>query len=200
MKPDGIMPLFPRVVSTSFYPESFDEELKYLRSLEYSSNGDMSPLQSMDTFVLDKPPMKKIRRFIESKIKKHVMKIFESKQDLKITQSWVNKLTTNRFHSGHIHPNSYLSGVWYPVIDPSHPPIQFIDHSNFQMQLSGETSTELNSMVMSLTLEPGQLIVFPSNMFHRVLPNGTNSERISLSFNTWASGPLGEIENLTYAS
>ena len=49
-----------------------------------------------------------------------------------------------------------------------------------------------------LPMKCGELILFPSNLTHSVPTNESDEERISLSFNTWSAGSLGDIDNLTY--
>ena len=81
--------------------------------------------QSEDTFVLDKPELANIRAFIEAKLHKFVTEIMASTDKLVITQSWLNKNKKGESHHEHVHPNSMVSGVWYPQIHEQLPPIQF---------------------------------------------------------------------------
>ena len=55
-----------------------------------------------------------------------------------------------------------------------------------------------NSHNFSLAMNKGELILFPSNLQHSVPYNQSDEERISLSFNTWSKGSLGNIDSLTY--
>ena len=49
-----------------------------------------------------------------------------------------------------------------------------------------------------LPMKAGELILFTSNLPHAVPHNPYDEERISLSFNTWAKGNMGDITSLTY--
>ena len=49
-----------------------------------------------------------------------------------------------------------------------------------------------------LPMKRGELILFPSNLSHSVPINQSDEERISLSFNTWPKGNMGDIKSLTY--
>ena len=49
-----------------------------------------------------------------------------------------------------------------------------------------------------LPMKRGELILFPSNLTHSVPVNNTEEERISLSFNSWPKGNMGDIKSLTY--
>ena len=121
---DELLSLFPTPVLIAQYPLPYEKELEYIRELpcrRENKGGDAGNVihynrQSEDTFVLDKPELSNIKAFIESKIHKFVTEIFSSKDQLIITQSWINKSGKGESHHEHVHPNSMVSGVWYPVI------------------------------------------------------------------------------------
>jgi uncharacterized protein (TIGR02466 family) len=206
MAQDELLSLFPIPVLISQYPLSFDEELEFIRDLSCrreNKGGDLGNVihynrQSEDTFVLDKPELSNIRAFIESKIHKFVTEIMSSKDQLVITQSWVNKSGKGESHHEHVHPNSMVSGVWYPVISEKLPPIQFRSKAQRDVSLSTEKYNNFNSATFLLPMKAGELIIFPSNLTHSVPANQSETERISLSFNTWVKGSLGDINSLTY--
>jgi cupin superfamily acireductone dioxygenase involved in methionine salvage len=61
------------------------------------------------------------------------------------------------------------------------------------MEFSKKKNTEWNANVVKVGVEEGDLIIFPSWMKHDVSLNETkNRERISLSFNTFPIGEMGE--------
>ena len=68
------------------------------------------------------------------------------------------------------------------------------------IQLNSDNPTPYNSNVMTAPIESGQLILFPSSTFHGVIPNKTDTNRYSLSFNTWTHNDLGDESYLTYCS
>ena len=115
-----------------------------------------------------------------------------------ITQSWVNKSGKGESHHEHVHPNSIVSGVWYPVISEKLPPIQFRSKNQRDVSLSTAKFNNFNSATFLLPMKAGELILFPSNLTHSVPANQSETERISLSFNTWAKGNLGDINSLTF--
>ena len=53
---------------------------------------------------------------------------------------------------------------------------------------------------MQAPVKSGNLILFPSNLFHGVRMNQSNKDRYSISFNTWTLDDLGKAEDLTYCS
>ena len=196
---DELISLFPIPLLVCAYQWDYSEELKWIRSVEsWRENKDSYNRQSTDTFILDHPELKKIRTFIETKLNTFVSQTLGSEDRLAITQSWLNKNEKGESHHEHVHPNSMISGVWYPVIHDKLPPIQFRNRAQRDVELSTERDNTFNSPTFMLPLNPGELILFPSNLTHSVQPNPFDEERISLSFNTWVKGNIGKIASLTY--
>ena len=155
--------------------------------------------QSKDTFILDNPELSKIRTFIETKLNQYISKVYNSPDKLVITQSWLNKSGKGESHHLHHHPNSMISGVWYPAIHEKLPPIEFHNPGGDRdVALKIGEHNNFNSETFLLPLKAGELIIFPSNLYHKVPPNKSDEERISLSFNTWPKGSMGSIDKLTY--
>ena len=203
---DELMQLFPTPVLICPYPVPYPKELEWIRNAECrkeNNGGDGGQKihynrQSEDTFVLDRPELANIRTFIEAKLHEYVTKIFASTDKLVITQSWLNKSKKGESHHEHVHPNSMISGVWYPQIHEQMPPIQFRSKNQRDVSLQTEQYNTFNSATFMLPMKRGELILFPSNLTHSVPANLSDEERISLSFNTWPKGNMGDIKSLTY--
>jgi len=78
------------------------------------------------------------------------------------------------------------------------PPIQFRSRTQRDVSLQTEQYNTFNSATFMLPMKKGELILFQSNLEHSVPTNQSDEERISLSFNTWAKGNLGNKKDLTY--
>ena len=204
---DELMQLFPTPVLICPYPVDYTRELEWINNQECrkeNSGGDAGGQkihynrQSEDTFVLDRPELSNIRAFIEAKLHEFVTKIYASTDKLVITQSWLNKSKKGESHHEHVHPNSMISGVWYPQIHEQMPPIQFRSRNQRDVSLQTEQYNTFNSATFMLPMKRGELILFPSNLTHSVPTNVGEEERISLSFNTWPKGNMGDIKSLTY--
>ena len=203
---DELMQLFPTPLLICPYPINYDKELEWIKNTECrkeNQGGDPGQRihynrQSEDTFVLDRPELANIRAFIEAKLHEYVTKIFASTDKLVITQSWLNKSKKGESHHEHVHPNSMVSGVWYPQIHEQLPPIQFRSRGQRDVSLQTNSYNTFNSATFMLPMKRGELILFPSNLSHSVPANQSDEERISLSFNTWPKGNMGDIKSLTY--
>ena len=204
---DELMQLFPTPLLICPYPVDYSKELEWIRNQECrkeNKGGDVGNggihynRQSEDTFVLDRPELSNIRAFIEAKLHEFVTKIYASTDKMVITQSWLNKSKKGESHHEHVHPNSIVSGVWYPQIHEQLPPIQFRSKNQRDVSLQSEKYNTFNSATFMLPMKRGELILFPSSLTHSVPANQSDEERISLSFNTWTKGSLGDIKSLTY--
>ena len=78
------------------------------------------------------------------------------------------------------------------------PPIKFTNDRQRDVSLSIKRFNNFNSSTYMLPLKMGELILFPSDLRHKVPTNQSDEERISLSFNTWIKGSLGDERSLTY--
>jgi hypothetical protein len=123
-----LMPLFPTPVFIRRYENDLSEEIKYLKLIDYSRNnlvGAGGNLQSENSFILKEKELSNIREFIENSLKEYCQKIIDVQDELRITQSWVNKSGVGQGHHMHTHPNSVVSGVFYFQSDIETAPIQF---------------------------------------------------------------------------
>ena len=201
---DELMQLFPTPLLICPCPFEYGKELEWIkqqdcrRGNKNKETGQDFNRQSKDTFILDKPELSRVREFIDLKLKEFVVKVMGSDSEMVITQSWLNKNGKGESHHQHKHPNSMVSGVWYPQINEKLPPIQFRKNEQRDITLSIKNYNFFNSETFLLPLKKGELILFPSNIQHSVPVNQSDEERISLSFNTWCKGSLGDKERLTY--
>lgn len=197
-----LLQLFPIPVLISKYEKDLSEELQYIKNLEYNLNNSEAQKiyskQSSDTFLLDKPELKDIKEFIDSQIDFYVNNILECSNKLRITQSWANITDTGKKHHEHRHPNSIVSGVFYFQINKTLPPIEFRNKNNETYSFTIKKHNNFNAETFLLPLETGELILFPSTLYHGVPENESTIPRISLAFNTFETESLGKIESLTY--
>jgi len=155
---------------------------------------------SYNTRVLDDVVFSSLKNHIQTSIddySKDVLKIDYSKVQVYITQSWINYNNKNTAHHHHSHPNSIVSGVFFIVGDEC--PIAFDrDTKLFQNLKIPQTSYEsyITSERYRFSNEQGYMYLFPSTLKHSVQMNKSDKTRISLSFNTFLKGKLGNESTL----
>ena len=183
-------------------PIDYSKELGWIRSVKYRRGNKIEKRilnrQSENTFVLDRPELGNIRSFIEAKLHDFISNIYASEDKLVITQSWLNRSKKGESHHLHVHPNSIISGVWYPQLNVESPCIHFTKERKKEVSFHSKQFNEFNSETYVPEINEGDLILFPSNLSHSVPLNESDQERISLSFNTWVKGNLGNERTLTY--
>jgi uncharacterized protein (TIGR02466 family) len=84
-----------------------------------------------------------------------------------------------------LHPNNYLSGVYYPKVKSGAASITFND-PRIQTAIIAPHVTEVdqvNAVQAHLPVREGRILLFPSWMVHSVDVNRSDSERISIAFN-----------------
>ena len=99
---------------------------------------------------------------------------------------WINVLNPLAAHSGHIHPNSVLSGTYYVAIPEGAGALKLEDpRLPFMMNAPPLRKDAPQSMQRFLYQkpEPGTFMLWESWLRHEVTPNLGEDLRISLSFN-----------------
>ena len=100
---------------------------------------------------------------------------------------WININRFKDYNQYHTHPGSLFSGVYYIKslsnsgnIEFKHPASKSIE-SYWNEKISNINPS--NSCVWEIEPVENRLLIFPSWLEHQVLPNVTQKDRISLSFN-----------------
>ena len=147
--------------------------------------------------------LKYIKQFCEQHIEIYVKKIissFDKNSKFYITQSWLNITKPGEFHHEHSHRNSIISGVFY-ISTEGGDNIVFSDPNmkiKHQMNFIPKEFNAYNSLTWEFPVENNVLMLFPSWLNHKVLSNKkATTDRISLSFNTFVKGTIGDKNNLT---
>jgi uncharacterized protein (TIGR02466 family) len=173
-----------------------DEELFFVRQLETRQNTGNTT--STDNFVLRSPVLTSLRSFIEDSVAEYFKATTNPKHDvtLRVTQSWVNYSEPGQYHHKHAHPNSFISGVFYIQTNPNDK-IYFYRSGWQQIKFPPAEWNTYNSESWWYEAVAGKLILFPSSLEHMVPTVEGDVVRISLSFNTFPVGMVGEEVDLT---
>ena len=116
-------------------------------------------------------------------------------KDIRIASSWVNKLKRDQYIHPHGHPNSYISGTIH--LTKGAELIFQQPHVKEMYHISIEDRNSLEKI--SISSEPGNLILFPSKLIHSVNMHKGYLDRYSIAFNTMPMiyGPNTSFVNLT---
>jgi uncharacterized protein (TIGR02466 family) len=190
--------LFPTPVAIyKLDRELTEEELVFIKGQETRPN--TGNVTSIDNTILRNHSMTKLRDFIESNISEYFKTVHSPKHNvnLRITQSWVNYTKPGEYHHKHAHPNSFVSGVFYPQANRDTDKIYFYRDGFQQIKFPPSDWNAWNSESWWFEVGTGDLVLFPSSLIHMVETVKGEDTRISLSFNTFPVGLVGDEMDLT---
>lgn len=172
-------------------------EREHLFNLETRSN--QGNTTSVDNNVLNKPDLNSLTEFLDGALQEYFNTVYSPKTDaeLRITQSWVNYTKPGQFHHKHAHPNSLVSGVFYIQAAKETDKLYFFKDGFQQIKIMPKDFNLYNSDSWWLEAATGTLYLFPSSLQHMVEQVTGDDIRISLSFNTFPKGNIGEEIKLT---
>ena len=173
------------------------KELSFLKNQETRPN--MGNVTSANKTLLKSKELTQLRDFIETKVSDYFTEVYNPKHkvNLKITQSWTNYTEQGQYHHKHEHPNSFVSGVFYVQSDKVKDKIYFYRNGYQQIKLPPNEWNVWNSDSWWFDVGTCDLILFPSSLTHMVETVDHEQTRISLSFNTFPIGNVGEEMDLT---
>lgn len=130
------------------------------------------------------------------------MRAFEVKN-----HCWFHVTRRGGRFASHNHPMASWSGVYCVDAgrsDPDSPDSGVLYFENphkltniFRDPANAHLQPGFSSDGLSLQLKPGQLVLFPSWLFHEVMPFHGEGERITVAFNCWAEAREGNVQRLS---
>ena len=190
--------LFPTALGFSKLDrELTEQELEFIETqARHSNEGNTT---SDNRKILQSIELTEIREFIEDNMLEYFNSVYAPKHDVTpyITQSWANFTEPGQYHHKHAHPNSIISGVFYPKADREIDKIYFYKDGYERIKLPTDNWNMWNSESWWFETGTGDLIIFPSNLTHMVQTKQGEGTRISISFNTFLKGYIGSDESLT---
>jgi len=180
--------LFPTPVFLDFYPD-MDEENNTIIAVaqELPPSGirktNIGGFQSTDDFIRH-PVCRELVARIDQSLEA-IQKNLNIVQTLVIAGGWININRKRDYNARHVHPRSYLSGVYYLKGDEQtgglvfHTPLaakEMLDPDFTKQPPFLWDTAQYNPL-------PGRCLFFPSWLQHSVFANDTDEDRISISFN-----------------
>jgi uncharacterized protein (TIGR02466 family) len=190
--------LFPIPVAKFELGRDFtSDEIAFVDSQPTSKNAGNT--RSKDSYVLQHWTMANLKTFTEACVSEYLKAVYAPKKhdvSLRLTQSWLNYTKPGEFHHKHAHPNSFVSGVLYLKAARAKDKIYFYKDVYQQIKLATDQWNLHNSDSWWFEVGTGDLMLFPSSLTHMV-ETVQDDERVSLAFNTFPVGYVGEEESLT---
>ncbi len=113
------------------------------------------------------------------------MKIEYDPAALVITGCWANIVPHGVSHVSHVHPNNYLSGVYYLRTEPGADRIGFTDPRPQAAVIAPRPRepNRYNGNEAAIMAKEGRFILFPAWLRHGVPTNQSGQDRVSIAFN-----------------
>jgi uncharacterized protein (TIGR02466 family) len=185
-----ILNLFPTPVYQSHFNNSIEIEM-LLNEITFVKNTGGN-FCSKDQNVLEHEMFCDLKASILENVNNYFLQIVRPKFEVLpyITTSWINLGPTGSTHHEHSHSNSFCSGVFYLQADQSNDNITFYNSRYQQIKIYTEDYNLYNSDSWSVPVNTGDILIFPSYLNHAVTKT-TSDSRISLAFNVFVKGVLG---------
>ena len=134
------------------------------------------------------PTFARLARLLDPHVRRFVAELeFDlGARRLAMTDCWVNLMPHGVAHSLHLHPLSVISGTYYVRVPRGAPGLKFED-PRLERYMGAPPrradAAERNRTWVAMPAAPGSLLLFESWLRHEVVPNHSQGERVSISFN-----------------
>ena len=174
-------------------------ELKFVDKSKKDSHKNEGNIVSNNNYILNEKPFANIKKELDLKVQDYFDKVISTTDAITpyITQSWLNYTETNQYHHKHAHPNSLVSGVFYINCHEEYDKIKFFNDRYQTIKPEVKDYNIWNSETWWFTVKTGDVILFPSSLTHMVETKQGDNTRISLAFNVFIKGTVGNNKNLT---
>ena len=174
-------------------------ELKFVDKNKKDFYKNEGNITTNNNYILNEKPFANIKKELDLRVQDYFNKVISPANKITpyITQSWLNYTETNQYHHKHAHPNSLVSGVFYINCHEEHDKIKFFNDNYKTIRLEIKDWNIWNSESWWFTVKTGDVILFPSSLTHMVETKQGDNTRISLAFNVFIKGTVGNNKNLT---
>jgi uncharacterized protein (TIGR02466 family) len=175
------------------------KELAFIDKTKLDSYNNEGNTTSNDNYILNQKLFKDLKEELDLRVQDYFDKVISPANKITpyITQSWLNYTETNQYHHKHAHPNSLVSGVFYINCHEEHDKIKFFNDNYKTIKLQIKDWNMWNSESWWFTVKTGDVILFPSSLTHMVETKQGDNTRISLAFNVFIKGTVGNNKSLT---
>jgi uncharacterized protein (TIGR02466 family) len=192
--------IFPTPIYISKLNRKFTkQELLFIDKNKLNCNKNEGNITSNNNYILNEKEFKNLKQELDLRVKDYFDKIISPANNITpyITQSWLNYTEKNQYHHKHAHPNSLVSGVFYINCDDKFDKIKFFNDTYKTIKPEVKEWNIWNSESWWFSVKTGDIILFPSLLTHMVESKQGTNTRISLAFNVFIKGTVGNNKNLT---
>ena len=148
--------------------------------------------ENEDLYLLDNKNLAFLKNIILNQIRQFANNELKYLNEFKITTSWATEVNEGENSQFHNHNNCFLSGVIYLKTEKNCGDIIFQDFNSRRMHLQVSEENVFNSKVWGYEVNEGDIVIFPSELWHMVETNKSKSVRNSIAFNVVPTGLIGD--------
>ena len=193
--------LFPQPIYFSKLERKLTkQELKIIDQYQKKIFKNVGNVATKNNYILEHKAFKNLKKEFNKKIADYFDKIICTNNKIIpcITQSWINYTKKGEFHHKHSHANALVSGILYINAQKETDSIKFYREDKREaIELNVASYNNFNSTSWTFPVETGDIVMFPARLSHGVDKTTRAATRISLSFNVFVKGELGNKNQLT---
>jgi uncharacterized protein (TIGR02466 family) len=192
--------IFPVPIYMSKLGRSFTKkELSLIKKSKIKSRKNIGNTTSDDNYVLNNKLFNSLKKNLDLIVQDYFNKVLSTTDAITpyITQSWLNYTEANQYHHKHKHFNSLVSGVLYINSNDKFDKINFFNEKYKTIKPKIKEWNLWNSESWWFSVKTGDVILFPSSLTHMVETKQGDNTRISLAFNVFIKGNIGDNKELT---
>ena len=193
--------LFPEPVYFSKLDRALTKkELKTINEYKKKTTSNAGNITSSENYVLENKALNNLKKDLHTKVMDYFDKVICTDNLITpyITQSWINHTKRGQFHHQHDHPNSLVSGIFYISADKKVDSVTFYKgFPDDRIKLNITKYNIFNSSSCTFPVETGNILLFRSSLVHGVKKKKGPDTRISLSFNVFFKGTIGNKKEVT---
>jgi uncharacterized protein (TIGR02466 family) len=165
------------------------QDIRHLAIAERKQGRLYYGMQSAGNLLLrSEPSFQKLGALIRQKIAEYRQHFAGSREEIiqafprkvEFTSSWYLRMNQGGYLTSHIHEEGWISGCVYLML-----PERSNDHEgSFAYSTDGDDYPKLHDDFPSRIVDQqvGDLVLFPSSLFHRTIPFHSDQERVCVAF------------------
>ena len=170
-----------------------DEELNFLKSLEYKEHPTKFLKISSNADILKLEHLKRLKEFIKESLNDYVSNVLEINNKISFCQSWSTIQNEGSHHPYHVHENHLFSCVYYAKAEKTELTFSISKskiQDSFFFDYDIKNNNIFNSRAYTIPLKTGDIIFFPGHLGHETSLN-KEKERIAVGASFFIEGKLG---------
>ena len=184
-----IQPLFPKpLASSKINEEVCDILVDMCQEYDFSLDGDEAGEEggvTINKHVLHNKPA--VLEYLTRKVRECICRLGYH-CDVQITTSWFTVTFEGGYANEHAHCNSWYSAVvYFADYDDDSSQIQFVNPPS-GVYVHPADYNDYNCSDAKVLPERGNIILFPSDVRHKILVNHSKEDRFSMAFNILPKG------------